>query len=315
MTNPISPYNDGSILVAIPALNEAEKIADVVAGIHEAFASLKHEILVVDDGSIDDTGSIAKAFGCLVIRHEANFGVGIAFRSAANFAREQGFSGLATIDADDQFDSRDLLNLVQVGLDNPSVGVVSGTRFDSRQSSKRVPWLKRFGNRVLAGLISLLTGQPISDSSCGLRYYSRAGLSFVHLRGSFTYTQETIMDIAFRGLSIKQVPITVQYFADRKSRVAGNLLNYALRASAIIVKAARDYFPMKVFGSVAIAAATIALIFSSLFVSHFLTTGMFSGYLFAGLLGAFFWLVAITSFGVGLIIDSLCSIRLAMAQE
>jgi glycosyltransferase involved in cell wall biosynthesis len=315
MTNPISPYSDGSILVAIPALNEAEKIADVVNGIHKVFASLKHEILVVDDGSVDDTSSIAKAAGCLVIKHEANFGVGIAFRSAASFAREQGFSGLATIDADDQFDARDLLNLVQVALDNPSVAVVSGTRFDSRQSSKRVPLLKRFGNRVLAALISFLTGQPISDSSCGLRYYTRAGLRFVHLRGSFTYTQETIMDIAFRGLSIKQVPITVQYFADRKSRVAGNLLNYALRASAIIVKAARDYFPMKVFGAVAIASATLATIFTGLFIAHFVATGMFSGYLFAGLLGAFFWLVAITSLGVGLIIDSLCSIRLAISRE
>jgi hypothetical protein len=123
------------------------------------------------------------------------------------------------------------------------------------------------------------------------------------------------MDIAFRGLSIKQVPITVQYFADRKSRVAGNLLNYALRASAIIVKAARDYFPMKVFGAVAIASATLATIFTGLFIAHFVATGMFSGYLFAGLLGAFFWLVAITSLGVGLIIDSLCSIRLAISRE
>jgi hypothetical protein len=72
---------------------------------------------------------------------------------------------------------------------------------------------------------------------------------------------------------------------------------------------------MKVFGAVAIASATLATIFTGLFIAHFVATGMFSGYLFAGLLGAFFWLVAITSLGVGLIIDSLCSIRLAISRE
>lgn len=315
MTNPKSPNKNESILVAIPALNEAEQIAEVVNGIHEALASLKHEILVVDDGSDDDTSSIAEAAGCIVIRHESNFGVGIAFRTAADFARQHGFAGLATIDADNQFEPQDLVTLVKIGQNQPNAGVVSGTRFDSRASSKRVPAMKRLGNRILASLISFLTGQNISDSSCGLRYYSRQGLSFVHLRGSFTYTQETLMDIAFRGLSVVQAPISVTYFSGRKSRVAGNLLNYALRAAFIVAKAARDYFPMKIFGSIAIAATAIASIFSGLFVSHFITTGMFSGYLFAGLLGAFFWLVAITSLGVGLIIDSLCSIRLAMARD
>jgi hypothetical protein len=122
------------------------------------------------------------------------------------------------------------------------------------------------------------------------------------------------MDVAFRGLNIKELPIHVEYFEERKSRVAGNLFSYGTKAMSIIAKAARDYFPMKIFGSLSIVSAAAALLFSSIFLFQFLASGRFSGFLFSGLLGAFFWLISIVSLGVGLIIDSLCDIRLSMGK-
>ncbi len=305
------PFNP-KILVAIPALNESPTLSFVIKDIREVFSGLNYEILVVDDGSSDDTSSIAGKSGCHVIVHTKTLGVGMAFRSATEFAKKKHYSGMATIDADGQFNAKDLLRLVHEAQNNESIDLVSGTRFESGHRARRVPFLKRQGNKFIASLVSKLVGQRISDSACGLRYYTQEALRFVHLRGRFTYTQETLMDVAFRGLTIRQIPIDVEYFNGRQSRVAGNLVTYGIKAVSIIVKAARDYFPMRIFGSLSLVSSILAIIFSSIFIFQFLASGAFSGFLFAGLLGAFFWLIAIVSLGVGLIIDSLCDIRLSI---
>ena len=303
------------ILVAIPALNEALTLYSVVRDIREVFSGLSYEILVIDDGSSDDTSSIASKSGCHVIAHAKTLGVGMAFRSATDFAKKMNYSGMATIDADGQYKAEDLLRLVHEAQNNQHLDLVSGTRFESARGARRVPLLKRQGNKILASLVSKLVAQKISDSACGLRFYTKEALRFVHLRGRFTYTQETLMDIAFRGLTIRQIPIDVEYFNGRQSRVAGNLLNYGAKAISIIAKAARDYFPMRIFGSLSLVSSMLATIFSSVFLFQFLASGAFSGFLFAGLLGAFFWLIAIVSLGVGLIIDSLCDIRLSITRN
>lgn len=303
------------ILVAIPALNESATLNSVIADIREVFVGVDYEILIIDDGSIDETSSIAAKTGSNLIVHSKTLGVGMAFRSASEYAKNKHYSGLATIDADGQFEAKDLLRLVHEAQNDNSVDLVSGTRFDSLHSARRVPFLRRQGNRLIASLVSWLVGQKISDSSCGLRYYTAEALRFVHLRGRFTYTQETLMDVAFRGLIIKQFPIHVEYFDGRESRVASNLFSYGTKAISIIAKAARDYFPMKVFGTVSLASVVFATTFSSIFLVQFLISGTFSGFLFAGLLGAFFWLISMVSLGVGLIIDSLCDVRLSISKN
>ncbi len=311
MANHLKP----KILIAIPALNESATLSSVITDIREVFSGISYDILVIDDGSKDDTSSIAAQAGCSVVAHSTTLGVGMAFRSATAVAKSKHYSGMATIDADGQFDAKDLLRLVREAQDDESLDLVSGTRFDSRRSAGRVPFLKRQGNKFMAGLVSRLIGQKISDSSCGLRYYTLEALRFVHLRGRFTYTQETLMDVAFRGLVIKEFPIHVEYFKERESRVASSLLTYGTRAISIIAKAARDYFPMRIFGTLSLVSGLLAIAFSSTFFAQFLVSGAFSGFLFAGLLGAFFWLISIVSLGVGLIIDSLCDIRLSIAKN
>ena len=308
------PFNP-KILVAIPALNESPTLPSVIKDIREIFSGLNYEILVVDDGSSDDTSSIASKSGCHVIGHAKTLGVGMAFRSATEFAKKEHYSGMATIDADGQFNAKDLLRLVHEAQNNESIDLVSGTRFESGHGARRVPFIKRQGNKLIASLVSKLVGQKISDSACGLRYYTQEALRFVHLRGRFTYTQETLMDVAFRGLTIRQIPIDVEYFNGRQSRVAGNLFTYGTKAISIIAKAARDYFPMKIFGSFSLVTGLVAILFSSIFLVQFFLSGVFSGFLFAGLLGAFFSLISIVSLGVGLIIDSLCDIRLSIAKN
>ena len=84
-----------------------------------------------------------------------------------------------------------------------------------------------------------------------------------------------------------EVLIPVGYFADRKSRVAGSIAKYALNTTKIIFRGYRDYFPLRFFWGIALAFALPALFFAVLFFGHYLVSGTFAGYLFAGFLSAF----------------------------
>jgi len=147
------------------------------------------------------------------------------------------------------------------------------------------------------------------DVSCGFRCYSLESLLNINLHGSFTYTQETFLDFAAKKMTIIEIPIKVEYFSDRKSRVAGSILKYALNTSKIIFRGYRDYFPLKFFWSIAAVFAFIGLIFASLLLEHFLRTGLFSGYLFAGFISGFFFIMSTIFFILGIVTDMLDRIR------
>jgi hypothetical protein len=131
----------------------------------------------------------------------------------------------------------------------------------------------------------------------------------LNLHGAFTYTQETFLDLIAKQLRIIEVPIAVRYFADRKSRVAGSIFNYAINTSKIILRGYRDYFPLRFFWGIALALFLPALLSGAFFWGHFLMTGKFSGYLFCGFSAAFLAIVSIIFLIVGLMADMLVRIR------
>ena len=93
------------LLIALPCYNEAEKIATVLRSIPTAFTGIaEHRLLVVDDGSSDDTAPLALAAGAMVVRHKQNKGLGQAFRSAVDYAIDHGFDLMVNMDGDGQFD-------------------------------------------------------------------------------------------------------------------------------------------------------------------------------------------------------------------
>ena len=118
------------------------------------------------------------------------------------------------------------------------------------------------------------------------------------------------LDLSFKGLAIKEVPISVKYFKERKSRVANNLLNYAFRTLAIILRSYRDYYPVKFFWSISFIFFLPGFLSMVFFFSHFLNTGKFSGYLFMGFSGAFLLIVSLIFFIVGIFAEPLSRIRI-----
>ena len=297
------------LLIALPCFNEAETLGEVLRSIPQIYDGVDFvRLLVVDDGSTDDTARIAHEAGATVIRHRQNKGLGFAFRSAVDFAIERGYDLMVNMDGDGQFDSQDIARLIEPVV-KQEADFVTASRFLQGKAIAHMPGIKRWGNARMNELISKLCGQNFSDVSCGFRAYSRETLLKINFYGRFTYTQESFISFHFHSLTIREVPIDVKYFPGRKSRIAGSILKYLKRTSGIILGLLRDYYPMKFFGAIGAVFLVPAIIFGLMFFIHYLTVGYFSGYLFAGLISSFCILIAILMFSFGIAMESMVRIN------
>jgi glycosyltransferase involved in cell wall biosynthesis len=290
--------------VALPALNEDRTIADVISRISRELPGVDEvEILVIDDGSTDDTARVAERAGARVISHRAQRGVGGAFHTALRESIETNADLLVTIDADGQFDPGDIPQLIEPVLAGHA-DFTTASRFVDPALTPQMPPVKLWGNRRMAALLSRLTGQRLNDVSCGMRCYNRRSMRNLHLLGGFTYTQEVILNLSFKGLRIVEVPIRVR--GERsfgESRVANNLWRYALRSSTIIFRAYRDYRAMHLFGLLAATLMVPGLLLEIFFLGHYLATGSFSPHKWAGMTGAGLAVLALLLFLMGMIGD------------
>lgn len=309
MSSRVSDEPPIRLLVALPCLNEAQTIADVIAAIPGKLEGIDAiSVLVVDDGSSDNTVAIAKNAGAAVISHTYNKGVGAAFKSAVDYAVENRFTLMVNIDGDNQFNPADIRLLVAPILSGEA-DMVTASRFIDPAVIPDMPKVKLWGNHMMSKLVSFLTRKSFHDVSCGFRCYGRESLLNLNLHGMFTYTQETFLDLISKQLRIVEVPVAVRYFADRKSRVAGSIVKYTISTSKIILRGYRDYFPLRFFWGIAVGCCIPALLSGLVFFQHFFATGKFSGYLFCGFLAAFFTTLSIIFFVVGLMADMLVRIR------
>jgi glycosyltransferase involved in cell wall biosynthesis len=293
------------MLVAIPCKDEAAMLASVIARIPRNMSGISRvDVLVVDDGSTDGTSDVARDAGVDVVRHRTNRGVGVAFQTAVESAITGGYDLLVTLDGDGQFSPEEIPALCAPVLTG-AADVATGSRFLSASTLEGMPSIKRVGNAAMSALVSRLTGGTYRDVSCGFRCYGIEALVRMNLHGGFTYTQETFLDLAANRLAIAEVPITVQYFGDRRSRVADNLWRYGLRTGAILLRGYRDYFPLRFFTSLGLVPLLGGLGFAAVFFANFLRTGQFTGYLFAGFTAAFLISVALLLLLIGLVADML----------
>jgi glycosyltransferase involved in cell wall biosynthesis len=233
------------LVVGMPAFNEAATIAQVIACVPRSFVGISDvRVVVVDDGSTDDTAALARQAGATVVRHPTNLGVGTAFQSQVRAALRMGADLLVTIDADGQFNPADIGTLIQPILDGEAL-VCTASRFADRDLIPEMSWVKKWGNRRVSGLVSRMTGQKFYDVSCGFRAYSKEALLQLTVRHSFTYTHETFLDLAAKRIPIREVPLTVRGTREHgTSKVAKSVLRYGMRTAAIMLRTYRDQRPL-----------------------------------------------------------------------
>jgi glycosyltransferase involved in cell wall biosynthesis len=271
------------IAVVIPALNEEQNIAKVIS----AIPSFVDTVFVINDGSTDNTVAEAKKEGATVISHSKNKGVGAAFNTGVQTILQNPHDVMVNMDGDGQFNPLDIEKLIQPILDKQAQ-FVTASRFKDKAFYPDMPKMKFWGNKRMALLISRLTKQKFFDVSCGFRAYTYDTLLRLNLFGSFTYTQESFLDLAFKNVEMAEIPIKVRGVREHgKSRVASNLWKYAFNTSKIILRAFKDYKPLRLFGKLAILLFLIGLALAIFFFSNYFITGKFSPHLWAGFLSGF----------------------------
>ncbi len=240
------------IVAMIPAYNEEKTIGKVIERLPRKVGKQKVKVLVVDDGSHDDTVRVAKKAGAdNVVSHPSNRGVGAAFKTGVKTALDMKADVMVNIDADLQFNPEDMPELVSPILDGKA-DMVTCSRFldSSLEVEPKMPWIKKLGNRMFTSIVSWLCGKNFTDTQCGFRAYNREALTRLSLFGDYTYTQEAFLDLLNKGMRIKEVPCKVKGKREQgKSRVLKHWYTYGFRSLYIIMRTMRDQQPMKFFGA------------------------------------------------------------------
>jgi glycosyltransferase involved in cell wall biosynthesis len=273
--------------VVIPAFNEAASIASVVVDLRGAASW--NEILVVDDGSTDDTGAKASAGGARVIRHPYNKGNGAAVKTGIRRATG---TCVLILDADGQHRPADGLRLVAQLRD---YDLVVGARSTDSQASA----VRRVGNAVLNGIASYLTERPIPDLTSGFRAARREPLlEFLHLlpNGFSTPTTTTLAFIK-AGYSVRFEPVEAR---PRQGTSKVRLGPDGVRFLLILLKVITIFSPLRIFLPISAAAFLIGAAYAvwTIFTQSHVTNS-----------SVLLILLSVVIFLVGLVSEQISSLR------
>ncbi len=293
------------LVVIIPALNEEKTIADVIKNIPRNIEGInKIEIVVVDDGSTDNTAKVAMEAGAEVVSHGVNRGVGVAFKTGLKMALEKKADIMVQIDGDGQFDPGDIPRLIKPIIDGIA-DFVSASRFKNPEyTPPDISAVKKWGNKRVAWLVSRIAGQKFYDVSCGFRAYSKEALLRITPIAEFTYTQEVFLELAFKKLRIEEIPVKVRGQREHgKSRIASNIPIYAYQISKIILRSFRDYKPFTFFGLIGLVFFLSGLPLEAVPVITKIYTGSFTPYKIYGAAGITMQIIGILLFIVAVLAD------------
>ena len=196
------------ICIVIPTYNEAKAIAGIIRRIRQQ----ELEVVVVDDGSQDNTSEIAKDNGAIVLRNLINEGKGASLAKGFCYALSRDFEAVITMDGDGQHLPEEIPYFVRLATYSNS-GILIGNRMLKR---KNMPYVRLFTNKFMSWLISLAAGQSVPDTQCGFRLIKRQVLERIDLKTSKYETESEIIIQASRlGFKIESIPVKSIYEGEK----------------------------------------------------------------------------------------------------
>jgi glycosyltransferase involved in cell wall biosynthesis len=276
------------VSVILPAYNEAETIGDLISKIKDLYPDF--EVVVINDGSGDNTGDVAENAGANVYSHPYNIGNGAAIKSGIRVA-----SGdvLVFMDSDGQHDPADIAGLLK---HMPDYDMVVGARSLKDQAS----FGRAIGNKVYNWLASYVAKFYIQDLTSGFRAIkSIIARSFLYLLPN-TYSYPTTLTLSFlrSGWSVKYIPIKTRARSAGKSSI--RLIRDGVRFFMIITKICTLYSPLRIFLPVSFVLFLIGLLN---YIYTLLTQGRFTN------MSALLFTTSIIIFMMGLISEQICQMR------
>jgi len=187
--------------VVIPAYNESKHISDVIAKV-KGFCP---NIIVVDDGSKDNTSKIAEKQKVIVLRHIINLGKGAGVKTGCDFALKKGAKKIILIDSDGQHEPKEIPNFLKA-LEGKDIV------FGYRSLNEKMPFILKFGNKFINFTIKTLYGISLKDTQCGYRAFTASAYKKIRWSASdYSMESEMIANAGKNKLKYAQIPIKTIY--------------------------------------------------------------------------------------------------------
>lgn len=251
------------VLVAIPAYNEERFIGSVVLQVRRAGLS----VLVIDDGSSDQTSEVAEAAGAFVERHPENRGKAEALNTAFRYARSSGASALVVLDGDGQHNVAEIQRLLEPILSGEA-DIAIGSRFLA-ESPGSIPRVRRLGQKAMTAVTNACSGAAVTDSQSGFRAFSRKAIeTLLFSAKGFNVEVEMQFWASEHGLRLVEVPITAVYLDPPKR----NVLSHGLHVLNGILSLVGRRRPLLSFGVPGFIVLLVGLSFGVMVTQIYQTT-------------------------------------------
>lgn len=299
------------LVVQIPCYNEEATIAQVVAEIPRTIPGFRDVlVLIVDDGSTDQTVSVALAAGAdYVAHHVGNRGLAAAFRTGLDAALRLGADVIVNTDGDGQYPGAEIPRLVEPILKGRA-DIVVGDR-DPASIPHFTPQ-KRFLQAFGSWVVRQLSGTSVPDAPSGFRALSREAAFRLNVVTTYSYTLETLIQAGAARLAVSSVPIEVNP-TRRRSRLARSTFDYVQRSLITLVRAYAMYQPVRVFVTISLVLVLVGLLGVARFLWYY-SQGAGSGHVQSLVLSAVLLIIGLQVGLIGLVADLIAGHRRLMEE-
>ncbi|MBN1654270.1 MAG: glycosyltransferase family 2 protein [Deltaproteobacteria bacterium] len=238
----VSSSTTKTMLVLLPALNEAYNISEVIQEVQAL--NPRPDVLVIDDGSSDETGAIAARMGARVITMPFNCGIGASVQAGLRFGLERGYALIARLDSDGQHDPS-ALNALRVPIDAGEADFVLGSRYLEKGGFAST-FARRLGRRWFTLLLRLVCRLRITDPTSGCWMANRTAAAVLHREHSFDYPEvDSLVYLQRNRCAIQELPVTMRSrFSGRSSIDGSKILYYMLKVTiALLIGRVRSPMP------------------------------------------------------------------------
>ena len=295
------------LVIQIPCYNEEEVLPTTLRDLPKSINGVSDiEVLVINDGSTDNTAGVARENGVKhIVTLKRRRGLAVVFASGIDASLKLGADIIVNLDADHQYRGEDIEKLVRPILEKKADIVIGNRKIEE---IKHFSWIKKKLQRMGSRIVRYLSGLDIPDATTGFRAYSREAAIKLNVISEFTYTLETIIAAGNKGIAVENVEVSTNPQL-RKSRLFKSIPEYIARSIATLVRVYTMYRPFKVFMRLGGLVFFLGFLVGLRFLYFFIVNKGATGHIQSLILSAVLLIVGFQIMLLGMLSDLIASNR------